>query len=110
MVANAQSNIKSTTLKSMKTWKKLLMKLKKLINKKEQQKQILKKLSLYCVKYQDVIVTTIIYCNGFQCDKDNSDKNNINYIEIEIANESNDEYMPSHVKAFESFEKKTSMV
>ena len=42
----------------------------------------------------------------FQCDKDNSsDEDNINFTQIEATDESNDEDMPSHVEAFESFEK-----
>ena len=42
----------------------------------------------------------------FWCDKDNSsDEDNINFMQIEVPDESNDEDVPSRVEAFKSFEK-----
>lgn len=61
MVANAQSNIKSTTLKIMKTWKKLLMREIEEINKQKRAVEV-------DIEEAVIILRKIPRCD---CDNDN---------------------------------------
>ena len=80
---------------------------KKLVNKKEQQKQILKNVTtLRKIPECDCDGDSNNVMQWFQCDKDNSsDQNIINFTKIEGADKSNDEDSKhlSHLKK-ENFE------
>ena len=105
MVSNAWSNIKNTKLK--RVWRKLLMHEIEEISEErtvgtniEEAVSTLLRIPGYDCESDDVM-------QWFQVDKDNgSDKDNINFTQIEATDESSDEDLPSHVEAFKSFEKR----
>ncbi|KAK1123329.1 hypothetical protein K0M31_008947 [Melipona bicolor] len=105
MIANTWSNIKNTTLK--RALRKLLMHEIEEISEQERTVEAdIEEAVTTLRRIPDCDCDSDDVMQWFQCDKDNSsDEDNINFTQIEAADESNDEDVPSHVEAFESFEK-----